>query len=254
MNSILMCYPRLPISDAASLWNELRVKSFDEISEFSMSATTLGAVFYPMALARCSDEDLAQLRSAVLFEAKLHGFPHPVPVSRRVDFDQAVSRVIFERMDILPADAANAEVWSYINVRLLLDVLVWRYGRQSEKGDRWEVAEDRLFSMTRSAFGRLWWRAFLLGPEYSGRLREDEAVQIVERTRVTGYPPLARAIAAQHLTTDSKEKRMLLLRDAMKRFTRKLVVISVFQLNTQQISDLVRETFEESQVALGIRM
>lgn len=221
----------------------------EEISQLSSTVSTTGAEFYPVATARCTDADLKELRAAVLVEARFHGFPNMDLARQKTEFDQAVSRILYERMNIVPADAASVEVWNFVNIRVLPDVAIWRYGQKSQDGARWEVNERRLFAMNRTIFGRLWWRAFLLGPEISASLKEDESVQLVERPRIGGYAPLARAIATRHLASVST-KRMDLLRDAMKRFTRRLVVVSVFLMSDEQIAELVEEVFLESQEAL----
>jgi hypothetical protein len=43
---------------------------------------------------------------------------------------------------------------------------------------------------------------------------------------------------------------MMLLRDAMKRFTRRLVVVSAFLMSEGQIAELVEDVFLESEQAL----
>ena len=250
MNATPVCFPRLPLAQAAAIWNDLRVQSFEEIGHLTSSITTAGAEFYPVATARCTDGDLAELRAAVVAEARLHGFPDMDQARQKTEFDQAVSRILYERMNILPADAASVDVWNFINIRLLPDVAIWRYGHRSGDGARWEVTEARLFAMTRTIFGRLWWRAFLLGPDIAVRLKEDESVQLTERPLICGYAPLARAIANRHLSTFSTGKRMMLLRDAMKRFTRRLVVVSAFLMSEDQIADLVEDVFLESEQAM----
>lgn len=245
-----MCFPRLPLAQAAAIWNELRVQSLEEIGHLTSAATTAGAEFYPVATARCTDSDLTELRAAVLAEARSHGFPDMDQARQKTAFDQAVSKILYERMNILPADAANVDVWNFINIRLLPDVAIWRYGRRSGDGSRWDVTEARLFAMTRTIFGRLWWRAYLLGPDIAVRLKEDESVQLTERPLICGYAPLARAIANRHLSTFSTGKRMMLLRDAMKRFIRRLVVVSVFLMSEEEIAELVEDVFLESQEAI----
>lgn len=234
---------------AAAAWDELRILSLEEISQLSSSISTTGAEFYPVATARCTDDDLTELRAAVVEEAQSHGFPSMDVAKQKTEFDQAVSKILFERMNILPADAASVEVWNFINIRVLPDVAIWRYGQKSGDGMRWEVNERRLFAMSRTIFGRLWWRAYLLGPEIAIKLKEDESVQLVERPRIGGYAPLARAIATKHLSSVST-KRMDLLRDAMKRFTRRLVVVSVFFMSEEEIAEFVEDVFRESQEAL----
>lgn len=252
MSDAPICFPRLPLTQAVVAWSELRILSLPEIGQLSSTVSTTGAEFYPVATGRCTDSDLTDLRAAVVAEARSHGFPEMDLARQKTEFDQAVSKILYERMNILPADAASVEVWNFINIRVLPDVAIWRYGHRSDDGARWEVKERRLFAMNRTIFGRLWWRAFLLGPEISMRLKEDESVQLVERPRIGGYAPLARAIATRHLASVST-KRMDLLRDAMKRFTRRLVVVSVFLMSEEQIAELVDDVFLESQEALKER-
>ncbi|NQD87179.1 hypothetical protein HP499_05070 [Paenarthrobacter sp. CM16] len=225
-------------------------KSLEEITEFAGAVSTAGAAFYPVATGRCTDSDLLELRQAVMEAARAHGYPDVGRGKEKTAFDQAVSKILYEKMNILPSDATSVEVWNFINVRVLPDVVIWRYGRRSIDGSRWEVTEERLYSMKRTTFGRLWWRACLLGPDISQRLAEDESVQLIERPLITGYAPLARAIAIRHLATISVTRRMDLLRDAMKRFTRRLVVVSVFHMSDSQLTELVDDVFRESQEAL----
>lgn len=248
MTAAPICFPRLPLSQAVTTWQDLSRKSLDEIAEFAAAVSTAGAAFYPVATGRCTDSDLAELRRAVVNAARAHGYPGRA--KDKTSFDQAVSKILYEKMNILPSDATSVEVWNFINIRVLPDVLIWRYGRKSVDGSRWEVTEERLYAMKRTTFGRLWWRACLLGPDLSQRLAEDESVQLIERPLITGYAPLARAIATRHLATISTTRRMDLLRDAMKRFTRRLVVISVFHMSDAQIRELVDDVFLESQEAI----
>lgn len=250
MSAAPVCFPRLSLSQAVSTWQDLSRKSLDEIAEFAAAVSTAGAAFYPVATGRCTDSDLSELREAVLDAARAHGYPDAGRSKDKTSFDQAVSKILYDKMNILPSDATSVEVWNFINIRVLPDVVIWRYGRQSVDGSRWDVTEERLYAMNRTTFGRLWWRAYLLGPEISQRLAEDESVQLTERPRITGYAPLARAIATRHLATISVTRRMDLLRDAMKRFTRRLVVISVFHMSGDQITELVDDVFRESQEAL----
>lgn len=243
------CYPRLATPQAADVWETVRTRSLEELAALASAATTAGADFYPIATARCTDSDLQSLRSAVLAEARKHGFPSVEQSRHKTAFDQAVAKILYQEMNILAADAASRDVWNFINLRLLPDVMIWRYGSRNRDSGRWVVSEERLYQFNRTTFGRLWWRARLLGPDLAGQLGEDESVQIVERTRVGGYAPLATAIAQRHLSSDSEGSRMELLRDAMKRIVRRLAVVSVFFLTDQQISALVDDVFVESEGA-----
>ncbi|MFC7861356.1 DUF6339 family protein [Arthrobacter koreensis] len=242
MSDHLVCYPRLDLSTALVEWGELRYLSLSEMAERGSKATVMGAQFYPMAIARCTDADLGRLRQSVLEAAVMNGYPEG---SRKIEFDKDVSRLLYENMSIMPSDAASAEIWTFINLRVLPDVAVWRFGR--EGGDGWDIAEERLFSKDRTVFGRLWWRACILGPGLASRLGEDISVQLLERPRTTGYPPLGRAIAERLMQVEKRYQTTEFLRDVMKRFTRALAVISVFQMSPAQMKSFVNEIFLESE-------
>lgn len=250
MSGNLVCFPRLSLPHAWEAWNDMRNLTLAEMRDRAAAATVTGAEFYPMAMSRCTDEDLERLRQVVSSAASKHGYPINSTKDSRREFDKIVSRVLYENMNILPSDASNAEVWAFINIRLLPDIAVWRFGRQGSDG--WEIAEERLFSKDRTVFGRLWWRACLLGPELAEQFGEDLSVQLLERPRISGYPPLVRSIASRFLLADTRYQDTKFLRDVMKRFTRSLAVISVFQMSQTQIDSFVNEVFLESEQAMDI--
>ncbi|MGP5609216.1 hypothetical protein [Arthrobacter rhombi] len=213
-------------------------------------ATVDGATFYPLAKSRVSNAEFKSIRDGVLGVAVKHGFPSRVSSHERTQFDRAACEVLHDTVDIHPADASCNEVWIAFNLLLLPDVMVWRYGTWNSSELKWSVAHDRVFSFARTTFGRLWWRAHLLGNDAASQLGEDEAVQIIERPRIGGYQRLGSAIAKRHLVSEETDQKMILLRDAMKRFTRKLAVISIYGLSTLELAEFVDETFAESEAAI----
>lgn len=85
------------------------------------------------------------------------------------------------------------------------------------------------------------------GPELARKLGEDEAVQLMERPRISGYKPLATAIIERHLASSVTSNRMDLLRSAMKIFRRKLAVFSVFTMDNVQIQEFVDSVFSTAE-------
>lgn len=249
MSTQLVCFPRLSLPNALEDWAAVRELTVAEMRDRGDAASVAGAEFYPMAMSRCTDEDLRELRQAVVSAATQRGYPSTSTKDQRREFDKAASRVLYDFMKILPSDAANAEVWTFINLRLLPDIAMWRFGRQGTDG--WEIAEERLFSKDRTVFGRLWWRACLLGPELSEQFAEDLSVQLMERPKISGYPPLARSIAKRFLRGDARYQSTQFLRDVMKRFTRSLAVISVFQMSQDQMDSFVDDVFLEGELAIN---
>lgn len=245
------CFPRMGVTRGATLWDELRAQPLSELSKSADGVSVENAEFYAMASERATDDDLMTLRRAVIAIATQFGFPRQVRKQQQTAFDRAVAAALHENMRILPADAACNDVWVFINLRLLPDVVVWRYGSWNGNEHSWHVAYDRIFKISRTTFGRLWWRVELLGVEGAQGLLEDEAVQLVERPRISGYRPLAIEIAHRHITSTESSQRMELLRDVMKRLTRQLAVVSVFAMHQGQIKELVNDVFVASTEAMS---
>ncbi|SDP57970.1 hypothetical protein SAMN04487914_11827 [Arthrobacter sp. ok909] len=252
----LLCYPRMPLYEAAQSWEVLRRQSLAEIGA-SLDLTTVQAQYYPLARQRAGSDELLGLRGKILGIAEEFGFPSVVSSKFLVEFDRTVGPEIHAQMTIMPADASSIDVWNFINTVVVPDVVLWRYGRFHTQSKNWIISEDRLFDMTRTTIGRLWWRVHLLGPELAGKLGEDEVVNLLERPRIGGYPLLSRAMGARLLAFASESntgRRMELFRDATKRLLRKMTVQSVFVMTPVQIEEFVTSLFLESATALGISL
>lgn len=250
----LLCYPRMALYDASLSWESLRSQSLSEIGA-SIDLTLIQAPYYPLARQRAGEEVLTSLRTKILGIAEGFGFPSAVSSKVLVEFDRSVGPEVHAHMTIMPADASSIDVWNFINTAVVPDIVLWRYGRFNVQNKKWNISEDRLFDMTRTTIGRLWWRVQLLGPELAGRLGEDEVVNLLEKPRIGGYPLLSRAMGAHLLAFASDAntgRRMELFRDATKRLLRKMAVQSVFVMTPEQIDEFVTSLFLESATALGI--
>lgn len=209
-------YPRLPLADASTLLAQLRDQSLSELRQ-GASLSHPSADYYPTA-ARVPPDRLRELTGAVRRKADDLGFPHPW---RRVDqrrFDVAMPALLHRHMRIVPADAANGDVWSFLTLVLLPDVAFWRFPNPPD---------FRLLGRPRNVFQRYWWRAHVLGAEdddLATRLGEDQHVQIEERrAAIGGNPPLARALVRTVLAFCEENQGIgleVLMREAAKRLVR----------------------------------
>ncbi|MEQ4565253.1 hypothetical protein [Paenarthrobacter sp. CAP02] len=252
----LLCYPRMPLHDAARSWESLRTQSLSEIAA-GVDLDVRNAQYYPLARQRAGSTELLNLRTKILGIAGEFGFPSKVSNKVLVEFDRNVGPEIHAQMEIMPADASTIDVWNFINSAVIPDVVLWRYGQFHAESKKWTISEDRLFDFTRTAIGRLWWRVHLLGPELAGELGEDEVVNLLEKPRIGGYPILARSMGRHLLdfaATAQTGRRMELFRDATKRLLRKMAVQSVFVMTPEQIDFFVESLFRESAEALGINI
>lgn len=252
--SALLCYPRMTLYDASLSWELLRTQSLSEIGS-SIDLASVQAPYYPLARQRAGSDELMSLRLKIVGIAEEFGFPSAVSSKFLVDFDRAVGPEIHAQMAIMPSDASSIDVWNFINTAVVPDVVLWRYGRFNVQNKKWNISEDRLFDMTRTTMGRLWWRVHLLGPELASQLGEDEVVNLLEKPRIGGYPLLARVMGERLIAFAAESntgRRMELFRDATKRLVRKMAVQSVFVMTQAEINEFVTSLFLESAEALGI--
>lgn len=251
--STQLCYPRMSLADASLRWELLKSQPLHVIAT-EVDVFGASGEFYPLARRRAAPDDLSALRAKIVNVASEFGYPSAVRGRRLTEFDRAVGPVVHQQMEIIPVDASSNDVWNYINTILVPDIVLWRYGKFDAVSGKWSISVDRLFDLTRTAIGRLWWRIQLLGEDVAAKLGEDEVVQLLERPRIGGYAPLARAIGRLHLryiTEDEGLPRMELFRDVNKRLLRRMAVQSVYVMTAAQIEDFVDELYQESLVAVA---
>src|SRR5690606_11986797 len=96
-----------------------------------------------------------------------------------------------QTMGIVPADAAEEDVWTFLSVVLVPEIAPWRFPG---------APEERVLGRPRNVLRRLWWRAWTFGPDLdyapvgAAPLGEDEFVSVMERSTLAGCQPVARAI------------------------------------------------------------
>jgi hypothetical protein len=246
---VIVTYPRLPTAAAVSRLAELI--SLDGVAALSATA----AIEDPRADtyatgAPVPSERLATLREAMLECAAKYGFPQRLGTRSEdaTNFDRDASVLLLRQMDVLPADAAQEGVWSFLALILLPDVALWRWPDHGGRADY-----ERLIGKPRNVFRRLWWRAYCLGESNSAEVFEDEAVAIMERPTIGGDVRLARILADNHLRM-ARENRDLprteLLRDVAKRIRRLSVLVTFAALSDDELLTLVRETSDDALAAL----
>ena len=169
-----------------------------------------------------------------------------------IEFDRAFTLHCLELFsDLSLMDAFQKDVWSYLTLRLLPDLTLWR----------WPDNDDERFigGIERSCYQRLWQRAHILGPDLAIGLQEDEALNIFERTLALGSnAPLAKAIARYVVNSRSEAK----LVSAPKILNSKIVKVSaqnlrrtvsvqvVQAMNEIELDKLVESVFSQTILAL----
>lgn len=234
-------YPRLDAAVATKLIAEYSSYSPRELVSYS-ALSHLQASIYPTGIqARVPEEVLEKLQIAIRQVASSYGYPEQGRARTATPFDQRVGTILAEKMDILPADAAQEEVWSFFSLMVLPDVAFWRWPNAGAKENY-----ERILGRPRNVFRRLWWRSYCIGDDLASQLLEDEAVGIMERPTFGSCRNLARAIAATHLRfvqENPSVPRTELLRQAMKRLRRISPVITLYAMPSADLGGLLDEIF-----------
>lgn len=134
---------------------------------------------------------LATVQNGIRQISDQFGYPAMLTLAAQQALDHACGTFLLQSMGIVPADAAEEGVWSFLSMVVLPEFAPWRFPSRTE---------ERLIGRPRNALRRLWWRAWALGPDLSWApegctpLMEDESVQIMERTTVSRNQRTAKAV------------------------------------------------------------
>jgi hypothetical protein len=241
-----LVYPRLPRSSGLAIIEETRAWDLEKLAASSSTEHTDAA---PVATGTRADPTvLRHVRGQMRQAAIDRGYPEPLRRGREWTFDSAAGRVLYESMDIIPADAASEGVWSFLSLVLLPEIGPWRFP------DR---ANDRLLGHPRNVFRRSWWRAHILGadldeaPEGQQPLGEDELVQIMERPTLAANPRVARAVRDGIFrgAVRVKAARSEFVRDLTKRVLRLTPLVALDVLDDAELCELVDELIGQSAAA-----
>lgn len=241
-------YPRLSAHEGRTLLARHRSMNIEQIR--SVAGTLSSGAVTPTGGVPASQRHLQALAEEVRSRAEECGYPNRVSDRSRVQFDRSTAVALHKTMDIVPAEAAEPDVWTYLAVCLVPDVVFWRFG--TDNAERWLGR-----GLVRHVFARLWWQAHALcvrmdgTPDYSlvNRLTESDLNQIFERRSIGGVPPLARAVARQIL--DSRLDRLSVprrevVRDMTKRIRRLLPFTSVLAIPEEDLENRIRAVLDES--------
>jgi hypothetical protein len=252
----MFLYPRLPLTVARKLAEELSSKSIETLCTLS-SVSHPAAAFAPTGGNRVSDSYLREIYRCIRESASSFGYPDFVDDRKVRGFDASSGRILHEMMEITPSEASNPGIWAFMACVLWPDVVRWRF-----PGNTDSTSKERFIGGRRNTFGRVWWRAYILrqpNNDYPygllNLLGEDELVQITERPSLAGSPSLAKEVCRTFLevTSDpfSVPQSRLILRDAMKRLRRLLPMVSFDALDAQTLKSVVDEVFRSSIQSLG---
>lgn len=159
-------HPRLLRSEAERRFGEFEAAPLDELRDHA-TADDAVAVYAPSGAPRITRSELERLQTAVREVADRYDYPELPNRRRATAFDRDVAELLLRDGLLFPAEAAAPEVWSFQALVLAPDVVFWRWRDKLGKINRERVVGSDL---TRHAFGRMWWRAYLLCARSGGEL------------------------------------------------------------------------------------
>jgi len=228
-------YPSLPIERAGTLLE--KVESLDPEELRARSDTSHPAAGYYPTGPRVPEQRVSDVAHAIRHLVDSLGFPSPRRTKDAfTEFDHRLPELLCSQMEIVPADAADEGVWSFLSLVVLPDIAVWRYPDRTR---------ERMLGMPRNVFRRLWWRGYVLGPgatDPPAVLGEDQLVAIMERPTIGGHPRLARAFSRAVIETQQKHGElspMFLMRESAKRLIRLLPFLSLDALPADEADSVL---------------
>jgi len=244
MTSGILLYPRLDSSTARRI---LAARAGVRLRDLEGLAALEHADAAPSATGGrpASVDKLREVQAAIRAVAERAGYPSPL-AGRTQDFDRPCGSVLYRTMGIVPADAAEESVWSFLTIIVVPEIGPWRFPRQPE---------ERILGRPRNVLRRLWWRAWALGPDLEEShdgcepLGEDESVQIMERPSLGGNRRSAQALQDALWRAD-RAGLAVPRSEVMRQLTRRLRAarshISLDALEDSQLVALLDRLTEES--------
>ena len=229
-----LVYPSLPGTVTAQLLEALRDAGPAGASE--LSDLSHEALEHPPIGHLPDRPRLEAVQAPIQRVAEQHGHPDSRG-DQLIAFDQQLAGQLHAAMSIAPWSAAEDGVWAFVTLVLAPAVAAWRYP---------SLTPERMLGGYHNTFGRLWWRAELLGAgadDPPARLREDQLVAVMERSDAIGNDAgVARALCAAVLAAQADApdvSAMEIMRDTAKRVTRMTSVVWLSGLSEEGLEDLM---------------
>ncbi|WP_018295833.1 DUF6339 family protein [Corynebacterium lubricantis] len=208
-------------------------------------ASTHNQMAYPPPVAAKipTTAQLQNLRNGIIDIASGYGFPvrKSIKSSTMSDFDVELGNFLLAELYITPAEAGVEEVWSFLSLVLVPDVVAWRFPNKSKNPEF-----ERWIGRPRNVLRKAWWRAYVLGPALNTKIGEDEGVNIMERPTFGMNPLLARIIVEIHISKSNEFEfaKSEVLRRVMVQLGKFVSFVDLDCLPEEQLRTLVEEAYD----------
>jgi hypothetical protein len=244
-NDFVFLYPRLDAHRAALLGVEYQNLPLTELA-LRGAAHHPDAACAPTGGLPVPESHLHELQLTLRSLCEDFGFPHALRTSKQGEFDRLCGTILRRDMGIVPADAAEEGVWSFLSLVLVPELAPWRFPTRHV---------ERLLGKPRNALRRVWWRAHVLGPDLTWvppgctPLNEDESVQIMERPTIAKNSRLAQQLKQVLWRVEIKGfsgNRAELLRDVIKLIRAERSHIAMDAMHNSVLASYLDEVVAES--------
>lgn len=235
-------YPHLAPEDAEASLGELE----SSIAEGGPLRTVVEGGLHPRTRYAASGEQVSAGRLRELRADVLNGIDGArseprVGDARKLDIALGVALdQWFEREG--RAQAARLEIWAYLSLVVLPDVVVERFGPGSDG----RLRSERFLPGRRNALYRAYLRAWILGPvlaDPSLELYEDELVGVVDRNLSADHR-VARVVAEHIARASAADGRRVLVREALKALQFELRVTDLGLLDDYELRVQIGRMFQ----------
>lgn len=241
-------YPRLPLSIATEMVEHLRtVYESGGVEALTLEANVSHQHAAPVATGGrvATAKDIEHLRDSVIQEMQPWLADAASGPLNRVAFDAALGRALHEFLDIIPADAAHDETWSFLTLVVFPDIAALRFP---------EMHDARMLGKPRNVLRRVWVRAAVLGDllyDHPRPLGEDELVGLFERSALARNHRLVRIAAEAVMAQEGASNRSVWARHLYKliRYSTGPAMLDV--LTDEELRELVDEAVAQTDAAFA---
>lgn len=190
------------------------------------------------------DADLRRLREAVIAEIQSHRPAKAADAARQADIATGIA---LDRWFVVEGrgQAARLEIWPYLCLVVLPDLVVERFGLSADG----RLKDERFLAGRRNTLYRAYLRAWILGPllrDRSVALYEDELVGVVDRNLSADHR-IARVVAEHIGGMSGPGNRREIVREALKALQYELRVTDLGLLSDYDLRVQIGRMFQAAQ-------
>ena len=198
---------------------------------------------------KVGEDDLKKLRENILEFAKAENL-EDLPKNRKTRFDLKLGLKLLEWIDMSPSVASEPEIWAYLNIVLIPDIIKMRWDKEEKVINR-----ERYYDKTRNYLGKLWWGAYL-STSNDDRLFEyikehDEFDAFFDRANSRGYNGYINVVYKvfdarwDSIKEEVKQERTRFFREVIIKICKKFAYLNYYALAEADLQSITGKIIDE---------